>query len=333
MIKREELTNEVFDHLWSTPDPVPIVVPGVNAELEHSWDPAFFIEHFGDQICQVQNCYDPDMSMKQTIREFFSRFGQHYDGRLVLRVKVQLHETRSSTILTHIGQDWPPTADFKTTFPFCLLYFDLIRVIPVPDIARPDGLRNLASYFPISIGKPDLGNGFYTSSYCHIMLNRYTGPKMYIAYKDMIFVGSTKLHMDLTDAFNLMTFADGVDGFARWLIFARSDAAALAEWLRESKGLLDNGIHQQNTFLTSADLDDLFEKKGVKPYIIDQRPGDLIFIPAGCPHQASSLLFVVLITNDFPADAFVAIRLAIKQTASRLPAILSTPAALPHVST
>jgi len=107
---------------------------------------------------------------------------------------------------------------------------------------------------------------------------------MYIAYKDKIFVGSTKLHLDITDAFNLMTFADGVDGCAIWLIFARSDAAALAEWLHESKGLSDNPIHQHIIFLDSADLDDLFEKKGVRPYVIHQRPGELIFIPAGCAH-------------------------------------------------
>jgi len=88
VIERGELTNELFDYLWSRPDPIPIVVPGVNAELEHDWDPPFFIKYFGDQDCQVQNCYHPDMPRMATIGEFFSRFGHHLDDRDVERVKV-----------------------------------------------------------------------------------------------------------------------------------------------------------------------------------------------------------------------------------------------------
>ena len=53
------------------------------------------------------------------------------------------------------AQDWPPSADFKKTFPE--LYDEFVRVTPVPDYVRRDGVLNIASHFPSNAVVPDLG--------------------------------------------------------------------------------------------------------------------------------------------------------------------------------
>ena len=56
--------------------------------------------------------------------------------------------------MKHI-QDWPPSADFKTTFPE--LYDDFAQATPVPNYVRRDGVLNIASHFPKNAIAPDLG--------------------------------------------------------------------------------------------------------------------------------------------------------------------------------
>ena len=102
--------------------------------------------------------------------------------------------------------------------------------------------------------------------------------------------GSTKLHMDITDALNLMVWAaklpDGSPGYAIWHIFPAAISDILRQFLRE-EGFTDLGdlIHLQMVYVTPIMLKRLFAKHRVKPYVICQRPGDAVFIPAGCAHQ------------------------------------------------
>jgi len=94
-------------------------------------------------------------------------------------------------------------------------------------------------------------------------------------------------------------------GPAEWLVFAAADSNRLAEWLTKRKlaawlkdGQLGprpdnvNPIHEQTTFLNSLDLDALFADTGIRPYIIHQHQGDLVFIPAGCAHQVKDFNFI-----------------------------------------
>jgi hypothetical protein len=87
-------------------------------------------------------------------------------------------------------------------------------------------------------------------------------------------------------------------GPAIWLVFAAEDADRLAEWMtaRKLAAWLRNGqcgprpgrthpIHEQKTFFSSTDLDDLFAETGIRPYVIHQRQGDIVFIPVGSPHS------------------------------------------------
>jgi lysine-specific demethylase 3 len=111
---------------------------------------------------------------------------------------------------------------------------------------------------------------------------------MYNALKDKDTIGSTRLHKDIANAWNVLTFAVHVDGYAIWVVFDSQDGDRLAEWLQKQFGGCGNLIHQQQIFLTEGDLATLFAETGIQPYIIHQHPGDMLFIPAGCAHQVGA---------------------------------------------
>jgi [histone H3]-dimethyl-L-lysine9 demethylase len=117
-------------------------------------------------------------------------------------------------------------------------------------------------------------------------------------------LGTTRLHMDMSDAFNVMTFAaplpDTTDdeangakapGYAVWDIYKASDAGKLRQFLRELHGgglgaaAGHDPIHAQTYYLDAEQRQLLFERHGVKSHRIFQRPGEGVFIPAGCAHQ------------------------------------------------
>lgn len=105
--------------------------------------------------------------------------------------------------------------------------------------------------------------------------------------------GSTRLHMDMADAVNIMTYAsptpDGKPGCAAWDLFRASDADRLRFFLRRKfKGSYQHDpIHSQQFYLDSALRKELFDTYGIKSHRIYQRPGEAVFIPAGCAHQVS----------------------------------------------
>ena len=58
-------------------------------------------------------------------------------------------------------QDWPTDAEFKDKFP--QLFRDFSEALPVPDFTRRDGVLNLASHFPNSRARPDIGPKMYNA--------------------------------------------------------------------------------------------------------------------------------------------------------------------------
>jgi JmjC domain, hydroxylase len=102
--------------------------------------------------------------------------------------------------------------------------------------------------------------------------------------------GSTNLHMDITDAVNIMLWAaekDGNAGYALWHIFPASSSPTLRKFLRDVAGFTDPGdpIHSQSFYLTPGLLKRLADDYGVASYTIMQYPGQAVYIPAGCAHQ------------------------------------------------
>lgn len=118
---------------------------------------------------------------------------------------------------------------------------------------------------------------------------------MYIAMEDRMKQGSTKLHMDLSDAVNILVHEGesitGGGAGALWHIFSREDTVRLGQILKAHPSYNGKGnpIHQQNIYLTASDLDDLRRKYGIVAFVIVQRRGQAVFIPVGCAHQVRGL--------------------------------------------
>lgn len=121
------------------------------------------------------------------------------------------------------------------------------------------------------------------------------GPKSYNAYTSVLddaHSGSTRLHLDVADAVNIMTYAgitaQGSRGFATWHIFARDDSDTIRQYLQArqtKKRVKGDPIHNQDTYITPVMLAELRVQYGVRSYTVVQYPGDAVFIPAGCAHQ------------------------------------------------
>ncbi|KAI5122159.1 hypothetical protein M0805_007058 [Coniferiporia weirii] len=262
------LSEPVFAAQWARG--TPLVVTGLLNRFALRWTPDYFIKTYGPQPCIILEC-QTDSNKKVTVGEFFSCFGK-YEGRSECwKLK-----------------DWPPSADFKTVFPE--LYDDFSRAVPIPNYSRRDGAMNIASHFPINTIAPDLG------------------PKMYNAYasnEDKGTKGSTRLHMDMADAVNIMvhseTTADNAPGCAVWDIFRAEDSVHLRSFFkRHFKGQYQNDPIHAQTFYLDMDLrGQLFEEFGVRSFRIYQRPGEAVFIPAGCAHQVCNLADTIKVACDF----------------------------------
>jgi lysine-specific demethylase 3 len=113
--------------------------------------------------------------------------------------------------------------------------------------------------------------------------------------------GTTRLHMDMADALNIMTFAspapDGSPGTAAWDLFRAEDSDKIRKFLRKKfQGTFQHDpIHSQQIYLDSTLRRQLLDDFGVKSHRIYQRPGEAVFIPAGCAHQVRLLVTVPLV--------------------------------------
>ena len=271
--KFEEVTKDVFRSMWA--NGVPFVVTGLQERLKLPWTPQYFMDTYGDQSCLIIECQD-DTNQTTTVKEFFSQFGEYSSRRGCWKLK-----------------DWPPTLDFRTAFPE--LYDDFSQALPMPDYVRRDGVLNIASHFPLNTIVPDLGPKMYNA----MASNTEHGSK-----------GSTRLHMDMADAMNIMTYAapkkDGTPGCAAWDLFRAEDSDKIRQFLksRVSTRTVKGGppgdpIHSQQVYLDDGLRKALFDEYGVKSFRFYQQAGEAVFIPAGCAHQVSNLSDCIKIAVDF----------------------------------
>jgi hypothetical protein len=132
--------------------------------------------------------------------------------------------------------------------------------------------------------------------------------------------GSTQLHCDLCDTINIMVYSFPSNGTALWHIFKVSDVPKLRAFLQavfKCDPRSDDPIHSQQYYLGPLLLKRLGTECGIVPFIIYQRVGEAVFIPAGCPHQVCSVLHAF----SFTIILLFKVRSATRPTVSRLPLI------------
>ncbi|XP_042305789.1 lysine-specific demethylase 3B isoform X2 [Sceloporus undulatus] len=308
---------KIFRECWKQGQPV--LVSGVHKKLKPElWKPEAFSQEFGDQDVDLVNCRNCAIISDVKVRDF-------WDGFEVISKRLRADDGQPMVLKL---KDWPPGEDFRDMMP--TRFEDLMENLPLPEYTKRDGRLNLASRLPSYFVRPDLG------------------PKMYNAYGLITAedrrVGTTNLHLDVSDAVNVMVYvgipigegahddevlktidegdADDVTKQriheakekpgALWHIYAAKDAEKIRELLRkvgEEQGQENppdhDPIHDQSWYLDQTLRKRLYEEYGVQGWAIVQFLGDAVFIPAGAPHQVHNLYSCIKVAEDFVSPEHV----------------------------
>ncbi|XP_076020910.1 lysine-specific demethylase 3B isoform X2 [Genypterus blacodes] len=170
---------KIFRECWKQGQPV--LVSGIHKRLKgHLWRPEAFSEEFGDQDVDLVNCRNCAIISDVKVRDF-------WDGFQVISKRLQDSDGQPMVLKL---KDWPPGEDFRDMMP--TRFDDLMENLPLPEYTKRDGRLNLAARLPNFFVRPDLG------------------PKMYNAYglisTEDRKVGTTNLHLDVSDAVNVMVY-------------------------------------------------------------------------------------------------------------------------------
>ncbi|XP_070285747.1 lysine-specific demethylase 3A isoform X1 [Myotis yumanensis] len=306
----------VFRECWKQGQPV--MVSGVHHKLNTElWKPESFRKEFGGQEVDLVNCRTNEIITGATVGDFWDGFED---------VPNRLKNEKEPMVLKL--KDWPPGEDFRDMMPS--RFDDLMANIPLPEYTRRDGKLNLASRLPNYFVRPDLGPKMY---------NAYG----LITPEDRKY-GTTNLHLDVSDAANVMvyvgipkgqcdqeeevlkTIQDGdsdeltikrfIEGKekpgALWHIYAAKDTEKIREFLKkvsEEQGQENpadhDPIHDQSWYLDRSLRKRLHQEYGVQGWAIVQFLGDVVFIPAGAPHQVHNLYSCIKVAEDFVSPEHV----------------------------
>ena len=168
---------KLFQDQWRRGQP--LMVANVSNKLDMNlWHPNAFNAQFGELKHDIINCKTHKKIPQIPLKWFWDGFEN---------LKVRMLDKQGMPMLLKL-KDWPPEDDFAQYFPE--RFADLMKHLPMWDYTSRGGRYNLASFMPDFFLQPDLG------------------PKMYIAYGSPLYpeYGSTNLHMDMSDAVNLMVY-------------------------------------------------------------------------------------------------------------------------------
>jgi lysine-specific demethylase 3 len=174
----ESQYSSLFEEEWNNQRP--ILIRNLHKNLTESiWSPKSFNKDFGHLHVDLINCRNRKLVPDVSMQDFWTGFSDLQSG-------MRCEKTDQPLILKL--KDWPTSADFKQLLP--TRFDDLMKNLPMRKYSHRDGAFNMASNLPAYFSTPDLG------------------PKMYIAYSsiDTPRAGTTNLHVDISDAVNLLIY-------------------------------------------------------------------------------------------------------------------------------
>ncbi|KAJ8688786.1 hypothetical protein PTI98_013536 [Pleurotus ostreatus] len=229
------------------------------------WSSDYLAACFGPDSCTLVDCEEPYGTREDIVDSFLRSMST--SGPNVWKLK-----------------DYPTDTSFKLKAPIPARAFQ--RALPVREYTSEYGRLNITNFFPANYTCiPDLG------------------PKLYAAMTSRQ-NGSTRLHIDISDAVNIMVD----DGKALWHIFSSEHLEILKEFIiselrdekQQSFSRIDS-ISSYHVYLTDEHLETLKARYNVRPFTFEQHHRDVVFIPAGCAHQVSNITPCAKIAMDFLA--------------------------------
>ena len=173
---------KIFKDQWEQGKPV--VIANVTQNIKKFiWSPGYFSMRFGNEKHAMVDC-ETDVVIKQVAMRHF------WDG--FKHIKRRLPRDCEEKIVLKL-KDWPTSDDFADIMKEH--YDETMKAVPMSAYTHRDGKYNLARYLPMHFSRPDLG------------------PKMYSAYSQChpSKQGSTNLHLDVSDAVNVMVHVSKPD--------------------------------------------------------------------------------------------------------------------------
>ena len=168
---------KLFQQQWINSQPV--IVSNCHHQLNSKlWRSEAFMNEFKDQKNGLVDCSNNITLEDIPMSQFWVGFEQ---------MQSRMRDSEGKPLILKL-KDWPPKADFSELLPH--RFTDLLNALPLAEYSHRDGVFNLVSQLPDFFARPDLG------------------PKMYNAYGSALqpTVGSTNLHLDISDAVNLMVY-------------------------------------------------------------------------------------------------------------------------------
>ncbi|CAL5067670.1 unnamed protein product [Urochloa decumbens] len=123
-------------------------------------------------------------------------------------------------------------------------------------------------------------------------------------------VGEIGISLESKDDKDPLAEGNQPEGSALWDIFRREDVGELQQYLKkhaeefrdcnyEPVIQVDHPIHDSCFYLTNEHKRKLKEEYGIEPWTFEQKLGEAVFVPAGCPYQVRNLKSCVKVALEF----------------------------------